>query len=36
MDFTSALLLEQYVKKELAKNVGSLQEMRAELKVKVG
>jgi hypothetical protein len=35
MDFTSALLSEQHVKKELAKNMGQLQEMQAELKVKV-
>jgi hypothetical protein len=35
MDFTSTLLSEQHVKKELAKNVGQLQEMQAELKVKV-
>jgi hypothetical protein len=35
MDFTSALLSEQHVKKELAKKMGQLQEMQAELKVKL-
>jgi hypothetical protein len=35
LDFTSALLSEQHVKKELAKNMGQLQEMQAELKVKL-
>jgi hypothetical protein len=35
MDFTSALLSEQHVKKKLAKNMGQVQEMQAKLKVKV-
>jgi hypothetical protein len=35
MDFTSALLSEQHVKKELATKMGQLQEMQAELKVKL-
>jgi hypothetical protein len=35
MDFTNALLTEHHVKKELAKNMGHLQEMQVELKVKM-
>jgi predicted PilT family ATPase len=35
MDFTSALLSEQHVKKKLAKNVGQLQEIQKELKLQV-
>jgi hypothetical protein len=34
-DFTSALLSEQRVKKELAKSMGQMHEMQAELKIKL-